>query len=196
MDIFDLAQQGMQIQEEEKREKMEAEALVAKSKAYRFDIIGAIKAAESKDYGWIYRTEENEKTFQPFMLNLWLGFIWDKKSNNQKRFTNNDKVYADAVMSLNRNLNTSVFSTSKELFWLLACMVQDEDDPLPYEIDYKKPTKNASEKYNPKVIAYMARELLSSKEKILDMINMDLITATMMNEIEKDLETIEEKKKK
>lgn len=192
MDIFELAQQGMQIQEEEIA-RLEAEELAAKTKNHKLNIFEIIEAAQNKDYDWFNRLGEDQKNFQPYILNMWLARLWPKNSP-QKKFTNNDWVMADLVKSVNRNLNTNVFCP-KGMFWLLACTIQEHD--APFTVDYKKSTRaEVIEKYNPKVIDYMAKELLSSKEKIGDMIISGLITDAMMQEIEKDLETIEEKKKK
>jgi hypothetical protein len=194
MDIFEIAQKGMEIQEVERVEKLKEAAEIEKTKAYKLEIFDVIRAAENKDYDWFNRLGENQKHFQPFMLNLWLGMLWNVK-NTQKKFNNNDMIYAELIKSINHNLNRHVYNTPKELFWLLACIIQEYD--APFDVDYKKSLKKISgEKYNKKVIDYMSKELLSSKEKILDMIDMGLITNEDMIEIEKDLETLEDQRKK
>jgi hypothetical protein len=204
MDIFEIAQQGMKIQEEELRELAQEEE---EKKPYKLDIKEALEAASRKDYDWFNRLGENQKSFQPFMLNMWMGMIWTK--NTTRAFKGNDNFYASIIRNVNSKLNTHVFYSPKELFWLLSCTIQEY---INYELDkkgnkrisslldydivwIKSEKKNAGEKYNKKVINYMASELYSSTEKIMDMIDNGLITPEDMTAIEADLETIEEKKK-
>lgn len=194
MDIFEIAQQGMKIQEDEKKEKQQEEDAVKKAKSFKIDIFEAINAAANKDYDWFNRLGENQKSFQPFMLNMWLSMVWNKKSTG-KKFTNNDKVYAEILKDINYTLNRQLFQVPKEMYWLLACTVNEYD--APFIVDFKKSLKKtASEKYNKKVIDYMAAELYSSTEKIIDMIDNGLITVDEMKEIEKDLDTLEDQSKK
>ena len=194
MDIFEIAEQGMKIQEKEKKELVLEEEAALKAKKYKVDIFEAINAAASKDYSWFDRLGENQKSFQPFMLNMWMSMIWDKKST-QKKFSNNDRVYSEILKNVNYTLNKQIFQVPKEMFWLLACTIQEYD--APFLVDYKKSTtKTASTKYNKKVIDYMSQELFSSAEKIMDMIDNGLITPQDMKEIEKDLDTLEDQSKK
>jgi len=81
------------------------------------------------------------------------------------------------------------------MFWLLACTIQEYD--APFVVDFKKSKKKtAATKYNKKVIDYIAAELFSSTEKIMDMIDTGLITKEDMKAIEKDLNTLEDQSKK
>jgi len=189
MDIFEMAQQSLEIQEKEKEEKaLEAEQ-EKKAKSYKVDIFEALKAVESKDYDWFNRLGENQKSFQPFILNMWMSMIWNKNSK-QKKFTHNDLIYAEMIKNINYTLNRQLFQVPKEMFWLLACTIQEYD--APFVVDFKKSMKKTSEsKYNKKVIDYMSQELFSSNEKILDMIDCGLITKEDMKAIEKDLDTID-----
>lgn len=203
MDIFEIAQQGMKIQEEEAKElALEEEA----KKPYKLDIKEAIDAVSRQDYDWFNRLGENQKSFQPFMLNMWLGMVWTK--NNSRAFKGNDEYYATILRRVNSKLNTSVFHAPKELFWLIACTVQEfiqfETDKkgnkrivkkLDFDVNWvKKSERLTAEKYSQKVISYMAQELYSSKEKIMDMIDNGLITEDDMKAIEADLSTLEPKK--
>jgi hypothetical protein len=210
MDIFEIAQQGIKIQEDEEKVKIAEEAATAKSKTYKIDVKEAIAAASSKDYDWFNRLGENQKSFQPFMINMWMSQIWAQNTN--RAFTGNDEFYASIVRDVNLKLNTDIFNVSKEMFWLLACTVQqyinfEYDattgkrkrliDQLEFKYKWVKSTKKtAAEKYNKKVIDYMATELYSSSEKIMDMIDNKLITSEDMKEIEKDLATLEDQSKK
>lgn len=203
MDIFEIAQQGMKIQEEERRELEQEEET---KKPFKLDIKEAIEAASCKDYDWFNRLGENQKSFQPFMLNMWMGMIWTM--NTGRAFKGNDVFYASILRNINSRLNTNVFYTPKELFWLLACSIQEyinfEYDKkgnkrITNKIDYtfnwvKSEKKTSAEKYNKAVIAYMAKELYSSTEKIMDMIDNGLISSEDMAAIEEDLATLEAKK--
>lgn len=194
MDIFEIAQQGMAIQEQEKKELEAEQAAEAKAKAYKLDIFEAINAASSKDYDWFNRLGENQKAFAPFMLNMWLGMMWNKGSD-QRAFNNNDRVYVELLKNVNYTLNRQIFQVPKEMFWLLACTVQEYD--APFVVDFKKSAKkNAESKIPKKVIDYMAQELYSSTEKIYDMIDTGLISEEDMKAIAEDLETLEDQKKK
>lgn len=203
MDIFEIAQQGMRIQEEERKElELEEDS----KKPFKLDIKEAVEAASCKDYDWFNRLGENQKSFQPFMLNMWMGMIWTK--NTSRAFKGNDECYAAILRNINSRLNTNVFNSPKELFWLLACTIQeyitfDEDKKgnryiskkLNYDFSWvKSEKKTAGEKYNKAVIAYMAQELYSSTEKIMDMIDNGLISTEDMLAIEEDLATLEQKK--
>lgn len=194
MDIFDLAKQGMDIQEQELKDKALEEEVEQKSKTYKVDIFEALKAAELKDYDWFNRLGENQKSFQPFILNMWMSMIWNKNSK-QKKFSNNDKIYAEIIKSINYTLNRQLFQVSKEMFWLLACTIQEFD--APFIVDFKKSLKKtAIIKYKPELLKYLSQELFSSTEKITDMIDCGLITEDDMKEIEKDLQTLEKQTKK
>lgn len=203
MDIFEIAQQGMKIQEEEIREAAQEEEA---KKPHKFDVKEAIEAASNKDYDWFNRLGEDQKIFQPFMMNMWMAQVWTL--NNSRAFKGKDAYYVNTAVKVNSHMNANVFNTPKELFWLLSCSVQDyiktaEDkngnrrivDRLEYTFNWvKKSERMTAEKYSPKVIAYMAQELFSSKDKIMDMIDNGLITAEDMKAIENDLDTLELKK--
>ena len=194
MDIFEIAKQGMDIQLTEIKEKQEEEKLQAQAKSYKVDIFDAINAAANKDYDWYNRLGENQKAFQPFMLNMWLSMVWNKNST-QRKFNNNDKVYAEILKDINYTLNRQLYSVPKEMFWLLACSINEYD--APFVVDYKKSLKKTSgDKYDKKVINYIANELYSSTEKVMDMIDSGLITLDDMEAIALDLETLDDQKKK
>lgn len=205
MDIFEIAQQGIKIQEEEAKElALEEEA----KKPFKLSMPEAVEAASCKDYDWFNRLGENQKSFQPFMLNMWMGMIWTKNSN--RAFKGNDEYYAAILRRVNSKLNTNVFYAPKELFWLLACSVQEYinfevdkkgnkriSSKLDYDMNWvKKSERMTAEKYDKKVIKYIADELYSSTDKIMDMIDNGLITSDDMDAILADLETLEPNKKK
>ncbi len=195
MDIFALAQQGMEIQEQEKKEQELLDSEEAKAKSFKLDIFEMLKQAANKNYSWYEKLGENQKHFQPYMLNLWMSMVWYKgKGSEVKKFCNNDHFYASMVKNINYTLNRDIFSVPKEMFWLLACTIQEAD--APFTADYKKAAKRElSGKIPPKVINYMSQELYSSKDKILDMIDNGLITEADINSIVADFETLEEQKK-
>lgn len=210
MDIFEIAQQGMQIQEDEIKEQEAAEKeALDKKKQHKFNVKEAIEAVSNKDYNWFHELGlDGQKNFQPFMLNLWLGMIWTE--NRGRAFSGNDEFYASIVRKVNSELNANIFLSSKEMLWLLACTTQDYINfdydkkgnkiitgKLPFTYDWVKSlVKNADEKYNKKVINYIASELYSSNDKIIDMIDNNLITAEDMKAIEQDLATLEDQRKK
>lgn len=196
MDIFAIAQEGMKIQEQEIKDQQALEAEEAKAKSFKLDIFETMKQAANKNYSWLNSLGENQKHFQPYMLNLWMGMVWYKgKGSEAKAFCNNDKFYASMVKNINYTLNRDVYNVPKEMFWLLACTIQEAD--APFTADYKKAAKRElSEKIPPKVIQYMSQELYSSKDKIMDMIDNGLITSADIASIVADFETIEETKKK
>ena len=192
MDIFALAQQGMDIQAQEKKELEAEQAAEAKTKSFKLDIFEMLKAAASKDYDWYKRLGENSKAFSPHMLNLWMGMVWNS-NNTKKAFNNNDLIYADIVKKTNFTLNRDVYAVPKEMFWLLACTVQEYN--APFSADYKKLMKrDLADKIPAKVINYMSQELYSSKDKIMDMIDNGLITEEEIKAIISDFETLEEQK--
>lgn len=203
MDIFEIAQQGMNIQEQEKKEREEEERL-EKEPAYKLSMPDLLDAVSKKDYDFFNRLGENQKSFQPFMLNLWLSMVWTK--NPSRAFTGNDGYYADILQEINFRLNTQVFTVSKELYWLMACAIQKYINynekgkvtkVLEYSIDWKKSLKkNAAEKVPKKVIDYMSKELWTSSDKIYDMIDNGLINDADIASILADLETLEDTKKK
>ena len=107
MDIFDIAKQGMQIQEDELREQqllMQDE----KKPAYKFPVFDAVEAASKKDYGWFDRMGEDQKNFQPFMLNMAMGMVWTRNKN--KGFKGNDDLYAQLIRDINLKLNPNLKS--------------------------------------------------------------------------------------
>ena len=209
MDIFEIAQQGVELEQKEIEEKKAAEEEAAqKKKTYKFDIMGTIAAAAAKDYSFYHNlSDDDKKNFQPHVLNLWMGRIWPRKSS--RAFTGNDPFYATVVQRTNTILNPNCY-TEKGLVWLLACTIQEQINYkydkngkkqvvnfLPFEVDYIKAQKREAEtKYDPKVIKYMADQLFSSTEKIYDLIESGLITAEAMKEIQKDLDTLEDQSKK
>ena len=194
MDIFDLASEGIKMQSDEIKEKEAEQAQLKAQKSYKIDIKEALLAASNKDYDWFNRLGENQKQFQPFMLNMWMAMIWDR-SSKQKKLSHNDLIYTEILKEVNFTLNKQLFNVSKEMYWLLACTVQDFD--APFVVDFKKSIKKtAGEKYNPKVIKYMAQDLYTSTDKILDMVDNGLITSADMKSIEKDLDTLEDQSKK
>lgn len=195
MDIFEIAQQGMKLQEEEKR-RAEAELVEEeeKEKAYKLDIKEALKACVEKDYDWFNRLGDHQKHFQPYILNMWLSQVWTK--NTSKAITINDEKYFEIVKNINKNVNVNLYSVPKEMLWLLACTV-NEYDISEFNYDWvKSEKKGSSSKVDNKVIAYMANELFSSKAKILNMIDNGLITDEDIKSIAADLETLEDPKKK
>lgn len=184
----------MDIQDQEAKEKALEEEQEKKAKSFKVDIFEALRAAESKDYDWFNRLGENQKAFQPFILNLWMSMIWDKKST-KKSFSHNDMVYAEILKNINYTLNRQLFQVPKEMFWLLACTIQEYD--APFVVDFKKSTKKTtSAKYDKKVIDYISQQLFSSTEKVTEMIDVGLITKEDMKEISKDLATLEDQSKK
>jgi len=214
MDIFEIAQEGIKIQEEDKqRELEEAEAEKNKSK-HKLDIHALIKIVAKKDYGWLlrddkqrgdpgynkefdygvyYTAEEKEKGFSPFMLNMWLGFI--QSPNTSRQITALDQGYFYILRRVNSELNANVFSASKGMNWLLACSINPFDTTFDPKF-VKKAKREAETKYDKRVITYMAKELWSSEDKIYDMIESGLISDEEMKAIGKDLDTLEDPTKK
>jgi hypothetical protein len=127
------------------------------------------------------------------MLNMWLSFI--KSPNDSRQITALDLGYFHLIQKVNDTLNKDIFYIPKETAWLLACTINEYDVGLPVKF-IKKPKRAAEEKYDKRVIAYMANELWSSEDKIYDMIESGLITSEEMKAIGKDLDTLEDPKKK
>lgn len=209
MDIFDIAQQGVELEQKEIEEKKaEEEAAALKKKNYKFNIFGALDAAARKDYSFYKNlSDDDKKNFQPHMLNLWMGRIWSKGGN--RAFKGNDPFYATIVQRTNAILNPHCYK-EKGLVWLLACTIQKQinykydkngkkhvESFLPFDVDYIKSQKREAEIiYSSKLIKYMADELYSSTEQIYDLIENGLITEEAMKSIEKDLATLEDQSKK
>lgn len=194
MDIFEIAQQGMKLQEEEKQREIEEENAEKEEKAYKLDIQEALAACARKDYDWFNRLGEHQKHFQPFILNMWLAQV--NSPNTSRKLDTTDEVYADIVRNINDKVNSHLFSVPKEMLWLLACTVND------YNIDHfnmdwvRGGKKGSAKKVDAKVLDYMAKELWTSKDKIGDMIDNGLITDEDIKSIQKDLDTLEDPKKK
>jgi len=195
MDIFALAQEGMKHQEEEKKQIEAEEQAQAQAKAFKLDIQEALQACAKKDYDWYNRLGENQKHFQPFILNMWLAQV--NSPDTSKRISLNDQVYAEIVKNINNVVNKHLFTVPKEMLWLLACTVNEYDLPNGFNTDWVRGGKKGSKsKVDAKVLAYMAKELWTSKDKIIDMIDNGLIDVADIKEIQKDLDTLEDPKKK
>ena len=194
MDIFEIAQQGMKLQEEEKQREVEEEAAAAKEKAYKLDIQDALQACARKDYDWFNRLGDHQKHFQPFMLNMWLAQV--NSPNTSRGLDTTDLVYSDIVQKINTTVNANLFSVPKEMLWLLACTVNEYEIPS-FHMDWVRGgKKGAATKVDPRVLDYMAKELWTSKDKIGDMIDNGLISIEDIKDIQKDLDTLEDPKKK
>jgi len=201
MDIFAIAEQGMKIQDEEIKavEKAVQDEKDAK-KAYKLDLFNVVlpKIAQ-KDYGWLGResdgstSDEKRKGFEPFIANMFLGKA--VSPDKGRAITLLDIGYAEILKRVNSELNANIFSASKEMAWLLACSIN------PYDIDrinidnIKAAKRKSEEKYDKRVIKYLAKELWSSQDKIYDMIEAGLISADDMKSIEEDLDTLEARNK-
>lgn len=198
MDIFAIAQEGMKIQEEEIKEKEQEEvAEKEEKKKYKLDLFREVlpKIAE-KDYSWLGRddethtSEEKRKGFEPFVVNMFMAKMWNTK-NPGKAINNTDLGYFQLLTNSNEFLNKNIFWCSKEMSWLLACTVNPFDAYFVTDRINFAP-KGISDKFDKRVIKYMARELWSSDEKIEEMINAGLISEEDMNAIAADLDTLEE----
>ncbi len=194
MDIFEMANQGMKIQDDEKKAAAAEAAALEKEKSYKVDMVAAMKACARQDYDWFNRLGEHQKHFSPYILNMWLSQIFNKDTS--RKITQNDKVYFTTLMNVNYTLNTNLFSVPKEMFWLLACTVNDRGIDEFNTIWVRGGKKSASDKISPKVLNYMSQELWSSIDKISDMIDNDLITLDDIKAIQADLDTLEDPKKK
>jgi len=195
MDIFALANEGMKIQEQEKKEKLAEEQATEKEKKHKIDIFYALKKIAQKDYGWLgrddnmYTSEEKIKGFQPFIANMFLSKV--VSPNTSRKITSEDEGYAEILKRVNSELNTNIFWVSKEMSWLLACTINifNLDEFNMDRISAVK--KGASSKIDKRVIKYMANELWSSEEKVMEMIDAGLISNEDMKAIGKDLDTLE-----
>ena len=194
MDIFEIAQQGMKLQEEEKQRELEELEEQEKEKAYKLDIQEALSACAKKDYDWYNRLGEHQKHFQPFILNMWLSQV--NSPNKARKIDTVDMVYSEIVQNINTKVNANLFSVPKEMLWLLACTV-NEFNIDNFNMDWVRGgKKGSSKKVDVKILDYIAQELWSSKDKISDMIDNGLITNEDIKVIQKDLETLEDPKKK
>jgi hypothetical protein len=195
MNLFEIVNDNFKNQEEELSEQEQEKT----KKAPKLNIYEVLERIAQKDYGWIgrndnnYNVEDKIKGIQPFIVILFLSKIWNSK-NRTSRLTDLDIGYFYLLEEFNNKLNTNVFTTSKEMFWLLACSINPFElqkfDALPI-----KSKKNTSTKYNEKVIEILSKELLTSKQKIKDLIDNNLIDVDLMKKIEKDLKTLEGNKK-
>lgn len=193
MDIFALAQEGMKIQEEEIKALAEEKEAEEKAKKYKLDIFEVLAHVAQKDYKYFHELGENQKHLQPFMINLWMSFA--TSPNVSRAITVDDQVYADILSRVNNRLNKDIFNMSKEMFWLMACTVNDYN-MNSFNIKYLKGVKDVNDKVSPQVLAYLSKELWTSKEKILDMIANGLITEDELKSIQDDYDTLEDPKKK
>jgi len=202
MDIFAIAQQGMEIQEQEIKEKAQAEQDEKDAKkAYKLDLFNVVlPRIAQKDYGWLGRdsdgnsSEEKRKGFEPFIANMFLSKALS--TSKGRAITSDDEGYAEILKRVNTELNANVFWVSKEMAWLMACTVNPFNIPKINTDNIKAAPKGISAKYDTRVIKYMAQELWSSEKKIMEMIDMGLIDDAEMKAIGKDLDTLEDPKKK
>lgn len=193
MDIFEIAREGLKLQEEEKQREVEEEKEKEKEKSYKLDIKSALNACAQKDYDWYNRLGENQKHFQPFILNMWLAQT--NSPDTGRAITATDQAYADIVQNINNKVNAHLFTVPKGMLWLLACTV-NEYNLKSFNTDWVRGGKKGAEtKVDAKVVDYMSQELWTSKDKIQDMIDNGLITPDDIKAIKKDLETIEEPNK-
>jgi hypothetical protein len=194
MDIFEIAQQGMKLQEEEKQREAEEAQAQETEKKFKLDIQEALQACAKKDYDWYNRLGDHQKHFQPFILNMWLAQV--NSPNTSRAIDTTDQVYADIVRNINDKVNAHLFSVPKEMLWLLACTVNDYNIDS-FNMDWVRGgKKGSSSKVDTKIMDYMAQELWTSKDKISDMIDNGLISPEDIKAISKDLETLEDPKKK
>jgi len=210
MDIFEIAQQGMQIQEDEIAAKKAAEEEAAtKKKTFKFNVVAARDAAAKKDYSYYRKlSDDDKKTFSSHVLNMWMAQVWSGNTGG-RALTTKDAQYARILIKTNEILNRNCYQ-DKALVWLLACTIQEfivckktksgqtvVTDYLPFS-SYtwlKAPKREAEEKYSEKLIKYMADELYSSPDKIYDLIESGLITEEAMEAISADLDTLEKPSK-
>ena len=195
MDIFAIANEGMKIQEQEKKDALIEAQAVEKEKNFKLDIFLALEKIAQKDYGWLgrddqmYTSEEKIKGFQPFIANMFLSKA--VSPNKTRSITAEDEGYADIIQRVNTELNTNVFWVSKEMSWLMACTINPFDMKKINMDRITAAKKGVSSKYDKRVIKYMANELWSSETKIMEMIDAGLIDADDMKAIGKDLDTLE-----
>jgi len=200
MDIFEMAAQSVKIQEANKhQEELEENEKNNKEKSYPLDIKDVIVKVAQKDYGWLgrddkkYTSEQKIKGFQPFILNLWMSKM--VSSDKGRKITALDRGYSVLLQRLNTEFNAHIYTAPKELCWLLACTIN------PYELNnfnmdwIKAAKKNKASKYDNRVIDHLSKELFSSRTKIVDMIEMGLISDEDMKAIAKDYDTLEKPKK-
>lgn len=193
MDIFALAQEGMKIQEEEIKALADEAAEVEAAKKYKLDIFEVLGHVAQKDYKYFHELGENQKHLQPFMINLWMSHMMS--TDTSRAISVDDQVYADILCRSNDRLNKDIFNMSKEMFWLMACTVNDYDIDR-FNIKFLKGVKDVNDKVSPQVLTYLSTELWTSKEKILDMIANGLITPDELKAIQDDYDTLEDPKKK
>lgn len=195
MDIFEIAQQGMKLQEEEKQREAEEKAAEEKEKSYKLDIQEALAACARKDYDWYNRLGDHQKHFQPFILNMWLAQV--NSPDTSRAISGKDQGYAEIVKNINNRVNANLFSVPKEMMWLLACTVNNFNLPEGFNMDWVRGgKKGAASKVDAKVLDYMCQQLWTSKDKVMDMIDNELISLEDIKEIQKDLDTLEDPKKK
>ena len=194
MDIFEIAQQGMKIQADEIKQEAAEAAAIEKEKSFKLDIVAAMRACANKDYDWFNRLGDHQKHFSPYILNMWLSQIFSKDTN--RKISQNDLAYFATILNINYSLNRQLFTVPKEMFWLLACSVNESGIDEFNTAWVRGGKKGTSSKINPKVLDYMSQELWTSKDKLADMIDNGLITEDDIKEIQADLDTLEDPKKK
>lgn len=195
MDIFAIAAEGMRLQEEELKQQQLEEQEEEQKKQFKLDIKEVIRQITRKNYRWYKELGENQKHFQPYILNLWLSKVFSYNKSNQLNYQ--DMEAFDVLLNTNTKLNTTVFSANRDLLWLISCTIADEAIEHDLSVVFTKGIKDETAfKTRSDVIKYIADMLWTSKTKVEDMIHRGLITQEDHDKIAADLDTITEKKKK
>jgi hypothetical protein len=181
MDITEFINESLQKQKEELVEN-EKEEKVEKKK---LDIWKVLEAIAKKDIEFYNNLSEDEKKLlQPYVVNLWLSMIYSK--NDSKKLDDIDIVYHELLLNVNNRINANLFDfPSKELFWLVATTINEFYEFIPkFNVNYIKGKKSNKEKYNKEVLEFLSDELMTSTNKIVEMIESGYISNDLLKEVE------------
>jgi len=180
MDIMEFIAESLENQKQEK----DIEENELKREKKKLDIWDVLKAIAKKDIEYYNNLSDDErKLLQPYIVNLWLSMIYRK--NKSKKINELDIVYHELLRNVNSRINKNLFEfSSKDMFWLVATTINEFSDFIDvFEVDYIKGKKSNKEKYDKELIEYLSNELLTSSDKIVEMIEDDYIGNDIIDEV-------------
>ena len=182
MDIFEFINESI---EKQKEEKLENEKENLKTEKKKLDIWRVIEAIAKKDIEYYNNlTDDEKKLLQPYIVNLWLSMIYS--NNDSKKINEIDIVYHELLLNINERINKNLFEfPSKDLFWLVATTINEFCEFVPkFNVNYIKGKKSNKEKFDKEVLEYLSNEMLTSTDKIIEMIESGYISSELLKEIQ------------
>jgi len=193
MDINEFINESLENQKKEKTLEIEEEKNNEKKKLDIWDVLDAIAKKDIEYYNNL--SDDEKKLLQPYVANLWLSMIYS--NNKSKKITEIDIVYHELLRNINDRINMNLFEfPSKDLFWLVATTVNEFSEFInKFNVNYIKGKKSNKDKFDKEVLEYLSNEMMTSTDKIVDMIQDGYISDEFLDEVKSILKSKQAKMK-